>query len=330
MSLPPLLEARSLRVELPVRRGAFHRPIGKIAAVDGVSLRIERGESFALVGESGSGKTTLALALLRLIEPSGGELHFDGVDLLALRPRELRRRRLDFQMVFQDPHGSLDPRRNVRQALEEPLRIHRLVAASGRRRRVDELLELVGLPASLAARYPHELSGGQRQRVCVARALATAPKLLVADEPVSAVDVSVRAQVVNLLASLQRELQLTMLFIGHDLAVVEQIADRVAVMYLGQLVEQAAAAELFRRPLHPYSASLLSAVPSAEPATRRPARILLSGEPPSPSTPPSGCRFHPRCPIARARCSVEAPPLVAAGAGRTVACFFPGELHLPG
>ena len=327
MKPTPLLEARSLSVTFPVRRGTLQQPVGEMSAVDDVSLTVERGESMALVGESGSGKTTLARALLRLVEPSAGEIRFDGVDLLAVSARELRRLRRHFQMVFQDPNSSLDPRQTVRQALAEPLRIHRLAAREETAARVGELLSLVGLSEGLAARYPHELSGGQRQRVCIARALATAPRLLIADEPVSAVDVSVQAQIVNLVASLQRELGLTLLFIGHDLAVVEQIADRVAVMYLGRIVEQASARELFALPLHPYTASLLSAVPVPDPQRRR-RRIVLTGEPPSPSTPPSGCRFHPRCPIARERCSTSSPPLAEARPGHWVSCFFPGELEV--
>jgi oligopeptide/dipeptide ABC transporter ATP-binding protein len=321
----PLLEARALSVSYPVRRGALWHAAGEVAAVDGVSLSLGRGESMALVGESGSGKTTLARALLRLVEPSAGEIRFDGADLLALSPGNLRRQRRHFQMVFQDPHGSLDPRRNVHQTLAEPLRIHRLAGRQKLASRVAALLSLVGLSESLAERYPHELSGGQRQRVCIARALASGPKLLIADEPVSAVDVSVQAQIVNLLATLQRELGLTLLFIGHDLAVVEQIADSVAVMYLGRIVELANARELFGQPLHPYSASLLSAVPVPDPSARR-RRIVLPGEPPGASARPAGCRFHPRCPIAQARCSASAPPLAEARPGHWVACYFPGGL----
>jgi oligopeptide/dipeptide ABC transporter ATP-binding protein len=321
----PLVRVQGLRVAFPVRRGALQRAIGQVVAVDDVSLSIGNGESLALVGESGSGKTTLALALLRLAEPTDGTVHFDGVDLLALSPAELRRRRRDFQMVFQDPLGSLDPRCSVRHSVEEPLRIHRLAQGDRLAKRVEELLELVGLPAEIGGRLPHELSGGQRQRVCVARALASEPKLLVADEPVSALDVSIRAQIVNLLASLQEDLGLTLLFIGHDLALVEQLADSVAVMYLGKIVEQSPAGELFARPLHPYTVSLLSAVPAPEPGLRRP-RILLLGDPPSPSDPPAGCRFHPRCPIAQPRCGETPPPLVEVQPGRWTACFYPGEL----
>jgi peptide/nickel transport system ATP-binding protein len=323
----PLLEAQELSVSFPVRRGALRSAASRIVAVDAVTLRIERGECLALVGESGSGKTTLARALLRLVEPSAGRVLFDGVDLRTLPPGRLRRLRRDFQMVFQDSQGSLDPRRNVRQTLEEPLRIHSLADRRTVPRRVAELLDLVGLPRTLEGRYPHELSGGQRQRVCLARALATRPKLLVADEPLTALDVSIQAQILNLLSRLRGELGLTLLFIGHDLPVVEQVADRVAVMYLGRLVEQAPVADLFRRPLHPYSASLLAAAPVPDPAARG-RRLLLRGEPPSPTAPPAGCRFHPRCPSARPRCAEDTPPLVEAEIDRLAACFYPGALDL--
>ncbi len=323
-----LLEARGLRKEFPVQRGVLRRTTGRVRAVAGVDIALEAGECFGLVGESGSGKTTLGRCLLRLIEPTAGELRFRGEELLGLKPRELRRRRRWLQMIFQDPYGSLNPRMSVGRILSEPLEVHGTVPRAQRSRRVAELLTLVGLPAEAADRYPHEFSGGQRQRIGVARAVAPEPALIVADEPVSALDVSVRAQIVNLLADLQQRLGLTLLFIAHDLAVVEQIADRVGVMYLGRIVELAPVAELFARPLHPYTVSLLSAVPVPEPARTR-QRILLPGEPPSPLDPPSGCAFHPRCPIARPRCAEEEPPLAAAGPGRLVACHYPGELEAP-
>jgi oligopeptide/dipeptide ABC transporter ATP-binding protein len=336
-----LLAMEGLRKEYPVRRGLLQRAQGKIRALDGVDLAVERGECVALVGESGSGKTTLGRCALRLVEPTAGRVSFDGEDLLALPAGELRRRRRRFQMVFQDPYGSLDPRQRVGAAVAEPLAVHRLADRAGRASRTAELLASVGLAPELAGRYPHELSGGQRQRVAVARALAVAPELLVADEPVSSLDVTVRAQILALLADLRRRLDLTLLLIAHDLAAVEQLADRVAVMYLGRIVETAAREELFRRPLHPYTVSLLSAVPRPEPGRRR-QRIVLPGEPPSPVTPPSGCPFHPRCPSARERCAAEHPPLAplarlapfaeVPGGGednRLVACFFPGELRLP-
>jgi len=327
---PALLAVEGLRKDYPVRRGLLQRARGTLRALDGVDLVVGRGECVGLVGESGSGKTTLGRCALRLIEPTAGRVRFDGEDLLALRPAELRRRRRRFQMVFQDPYGSLDPRQRVGSVVAEPLAVHRLADRAGRASRAAELLASVGLAPELARRYPHELSGGQRQRVAVARALAVSPELLVADEPVSSLDVTVRAQILALLADLRRRLSLSMLFIAHDLAAVEQLADRVAVMYLGRVVETAAREALFRQPLHPYTVSLLSAVPRPEPGRRR-QRIVLPGDPPSPVTPPSGCPFHPRCPSARARCAAEHPPLAAppGDGGRLVACFFPGELRVP-
>ncbi|HVS14487.1 MAG TPA: ABC transporter ATP-binding protein [Thermoanaerobaculia bacterium] len=298
-----------------------------VRAVSDVDLELLAGESFALVGESGSGKTTLARVLLRLIEPSAGRVWFDGRELTALSRRELRRARRGFQMVFQDPAGSLDPRMSVGRAVAEPLRIHRLAPRGERGERVSRLLEMVGLPEEVARRPPAELSGGQRQRVAIARALATEPKLLVADEPVSSLDVSVRAQVVNLLARLQIELGLSLLFIGHDLATVEQLADRVAVMYLGRLVEIAPAARLFAEPAHPYSVALLAAAPRPEPGRARRRLVALAGEPPDPAAPPTGCAFHPRCPLATERCVSERPALRELVPGHRVACHYPGELR---
>jgi peptide/nickel transport system ATP-binding protein len=323
LSRAPLVEAGDLSVELP--QGA--------RVLDRVSLEVGRGECLAVVGESGSGKTTLGRCLIRLIEPTSGRVRFDGEDLLALSQRELRRRRRRFQMVFQDPFGSLDPRQRVGSVLAEPLALH------GRRReagRIAELLAAVGLPAEMAGRYPHELSGGQRQRVGIARALAVEPDFLIADEPISALDLTVRAQILDLLADLRGRLGLTLLFIAHDLAAVEQLADRVAVMYLGRIVELARSADLFQRPLHPYTVSLLSAAPVAAWAGgrgRRRTRIVLAGDPPSLLAPPPGCPFHPRCPIARPRCAVETPllaPVEGAGEGEEehrAACFYPGELR---
>jgi oligopeptide/dipeptide ABC transporter ATP-binding protein len=327
---PPLLAARGLVKHFPVRRGLLGRRRGVVRAVDGVDLEVARGECLALVGESGSGKTTVGRCLVRLVEPDGGEVRFDGEDLLALAGGELRRRRRRFQMVFQDPDGSLNPRRTVGQAIAEPLAVHGLGDRAERRRRVAELLDTVGLPAEAAERYPHELSGGQRQRVGIARALATGPDLVVADEPVSALDVSVRAQVVNLLASLQQRLGLAMVFIAHDLALVEHLADRVAVMVLGRIVEEGSREALFARPLHPYTVALLAAVPVPDPTVRR--RRLAIGELPSALDPPPGCPYHPRCPIARERCRVDVPPLAAAPGGdpsHRAACWYPGELAAP-
>ncbi len=317
-----LLELEGLGKRFPVRRGLLRRQVGAVAAVDGVDLALQAGETFALVGESGSGKTTLARMVMRLLEPSAGSIRFAGDDLLALSGEALRRRRRDFQMVFQDPFGSLNPRLRIGRILAEPLEVHGLGTPEERRRRVDELLELVGLPAEAAGRYPHEFSGGQRQRIGIARALATDPRLLVADEPVSALDVSVRAQILNLLAGLQQRLGLTLLLIAHDLALVEQLADRVGVMYMGRLVEVAPARQLFAAPRHPYTASLLASVPVADPGrARRGAR--LRGEIGSVLSPPPGCAFHPRCPAVRERCRQERPALVPVEAEGAAACFYP-------
>jgi oligopeptide/dipeptide ABC transporter ATP-binding protein len=295
--------------------------------VDHVDLEIRRGECLALVGESGSGKTTLGRCLIRLLEPTSGRVLFDGEDLLALGPRELRARRRRFQMVFQDPWGSLDPRQRIGATVAEPLDLHERLGREETDRRVAELLTSVGLDPAFAARWPHELSGGQRQRVGIARALAAGPDLLVADEPVSALDVTIRSQILDLLAGLRERLGLSLLFVSHDLGAVARLADRVAVLYLGRVVELASAGDLFHRPLHPYTVSLLSAEPVADPRRRRD-RIVLAGEPPSPLAPPSGCPFHPRCPIARPRCGIETPPLARMGEDpdRSVACFYPGEL----
>jgi peptide/nickel transport system ATP-binding protein len=327
---PPLVTAAALCRDFTVRRGLLQRTLGVVRAVDRVDLAIGRGECLALVGESGSGKTTLGRCLIRLQEPSSGRIVFAGEDLLALRPRALRALRRRFQMVFQDPGDSLDPRQRVGAILAEPLALHTALRGAARAGRIAELLALVGLLPEHAERLPHELSGGQRQRVGIARALAAGPDLLVADEPVSALDVSVRSQVLDLLAGLRAKLGLAVLFISHDLAAVEKIADRVAVMYLGRVVEEASREDLFRRPLHPYTVSLLSAVPIPDPRRRR-ARIVLAGEPPSPLAPPAGCAFHPRCPIRRPRCATERPPLTRPAGevveeDRLVACFFPGEL----
>ena len=333
-----LLEAAGLTKEFPARAGLFAagglrgEPARRLRVLDRVDLAVARGECLALVGESGSGKTTLGRCMIRLVEPTAGSLRFDGEDLLALPPRELRRRRRRFQMVFQDPYGSLDPRIPVGWTVAEPLAVHTALDRRRRRAAAVELLQQVGLGEEIGGRYPHELSGGQRQRVGIARALASGPDLLIADEPLSALDASIQAQVLSLLADLRESHGLTLLLISHDLAVVERVAERVAVLYLGRVVELAPAAELFAGPRHPYTVSLLSAVPRlpvpGEP--RRRARIVLQGEPPSPAAPPSGCAFHPRCPIARPRCAVEEPPLAAVAPGRAAACFYPGELAAAG
>ena len=322
-----ILEVEELSKEFPVRRGLLLRQQGSVKAVDRVSLRLEEGECFALVGESGSGKTTLARSIIRLVEPSSGRVRFRGRELLDLPPRELRRQRREFQMIFQDPYGSLNPRMTVRKILAEPIEVHRLVAKADMPGRLRELLDLVGMPEDSLDRYPHEFSGGQRQRIGIARALATEPSLLLADEPVSALDVSVRAQIINLLVDLQRRLGLTLLFIAHDLAVVEQVADRVGVMYCGRLVEVGTASQIFSGPRHPYTVSLLSAVPVPDPDSGR-ERILLPGEPPSPMDPPTGCAFHPRCPIARERCAGDEPGLEERSRW-PVGCHYPDELSPP-
>jgi oligopeptide/dipeptide ABC transporter ATP-binding protein len=290
------LEVEGLRVWFPVLTGIFRRITGWVHAVDGVSLTIGRGETLGLVGESGSGKTTFGRAIVRIVEPREGSIRLDGVDLLALRGSELRRQRRRFQMVFQDPYSSLDPRQTVGEILAEPLRTHDLAEGPARTPRIDDLLHLVGLDPSFVNRYPHEFSGGQRQRIGIARALAVEPDLIVCDEPISALDVSIQAQVINLLEHLQREFGITYLFIAHDLAVVRHIADRVAVMYLGKLVEVGSSDALYARPLHPYSVALLSAVPVPDAvAERARRRIILKGDIPNPASPPTGCRFHTRC-----------------------------------
>jgi oligopeptide/dipeptide ABC transporter ATP-binding protein len=322
-----LLEARGLTKDYPVQAGFWRREVGSLRVLDGVDLAVEAGRTVALVGESGSGKTTLARCLLRLIEPTAGSVRFRDRDLLSLPREALRRERRHLQMVFQDPYGSLDPRMSAGEAIAEPLAAHGLGGELERRARVGELLGLVGLPADSAGRYPHEFSGGQRQRIGIARALATQPDVVVADEPVSALDVSVRAQVLNLLAELQGRFGLALLVISHDLGVVEQLADRVVVLYLGRVVEAASAAGLFAAPQHPYTASLLSAVPRPVPKSGR-RRIVLGGDLPSAADPVSGCPFHPRCPIVRERCRTEVPPLLEVSPGHSASCHYPGELVL--
>ena len=321
----PLLEVRDLVRHFPVRRGFFGRVSGQVRAVDGVSFDLHEGEVLGLVGESGCGKTTTGRCVLRLIEPTSGTVRFDGRDITRLSRRELRPLRRQMQVIFQDPYSSLNPRLTVGSMLTEALTIHGLARGATARSRVAELLELVGLSADHARRYPHEFSGGQRQRIGVARALAVEPRLIVADEPVSALDVSIQAQILNLLQELQRRLGLTYLFVAHDLSVVEHISDRVAVMYLGRIVEQADAETLYRAPRHPYTLSLLSAIPRPEPGRARD-RIVLEGDVPSPSAPPAGCRFHPRCPLAQERCAREEPALRTLAPGHDSACHFAEEI----
>jgi oligopeptide/dipeptide ABC transporter ATP-binding protein len=321
----PLLEVSQLRVEFPLRGGLLGGRTGVVRAVDQVSLTLDAGETLGLVGESGCGKTTLGRTILRLVAPAAGSIRFQDVDLLALRGKALREMRRHVQMIFQDPFSSLDPRFTVEDTLGEALDIHGLTPDRHRRReRIASLLRDVGLDAGSAARYPHEFSGGQRQRIGIARALAVDPKLIVCDEPVSALDVSVQAQVVNLLRDLQRDRGLAYLFISHDLAVVEHLAHRIAVMYLGRIVETGPARELCSRPRHPYTRALLSAVPTLDPASRR-QRLILGGDLPSPLRPPSGCPLHPRCPVAESRCRTDVPPLVDVGPGHSASCFRTAE-----
>ena len=324
----PLLEVRNLVKHYPGERRwlGLGPPRSVVRAVDGVTFEIAAGRTLGLVGESGCGKSTVGRTILRLAEPTAGAVRFDGQDVLALRGGPLRALRRRMQIVFQDPYGSLNPRMTIGRTVREGLDIHRLGAAAERPARVAALLAEVGLEAELADHYPHELSGGQRQRVGIARALAVEPAFLVCDEPVSALDVSVQAQVLNLLADLRQRRQLTYLFIAHDLAVVRHIADDVAVMYLGRIVERASAAELYRAPRHPYTRSLLSAVPVPDPAAQR-ARIVLQGDVPSPARPPSGCPFHPRCPHPKLneRCKAERPLLREITPGHRAACHFAEE-----
>jgi oligopeptide/dipeptide ABC transporter ATP-binding protein len=319
----PLVRVRGLTKQFPVKTGILQRTTATVNAVDDVDLDIMRGETLGLVGESGCGKTTIGRMILRLLEPTVGTIEFDGVDITHLSPTELKPFRRRMQVVFQDPFGSLDPRAQVGDSIAEGLRIHGIGDADERRERVAQMLEVVGLTRAHAGRYPHEFSGGQRQRIGIARALILDPDFVVADEPVSALDVSVQAQVLNLLRELQNELSLTLLFVAHNLAVVEHISDRVAVMYLGRVVEVATRDDLYRSPLHPYTEALLSAVPVPDPDRPR-NRQILQGEIPSPLDPPAGCHFHPRCPIARPGvCDVEVPMLAPGPAdGHVAACHL--------
>lgn len=329
MTTPDLiLETRSLRRRFVTRKPLLGPPV-EVRAVDGIDLRIRRGETFAIVGESGCGKSTLARMLVRLIEPSEGTVLFENRNITGLRGEEMRAMRRDLQFIFQDPFASLNPRMTVGALIEEPLRAHGLGGSEERRARVAELLERVGLLPQHADRYPHEFSGGQRQRIGIARALACAPKLVIADEPVSALDVSIQAQVVNLLQDLKDEFALTLIIIAHDLAVIRHMADRVGVMYLGQLVEVADTDTLFTRPQHPYTEALISAIPVPRVGVKPPAHGL-QGEPPNPIAPPSGCRFHPRCPYATELCRSTPPPLTRLAAGASVACHHAPDLSLQG
>ncbi len=318
---PIVLDVENLTKHFPVRKGFLGRTVAQVRAVDGVSLHIRQGETLGLVGESGSGKSTVGKAVLRLLDPTAGRIQLHGEDITHVSGDVLRNARRKMQMIFQDPYASLNPRLTIGDIIMEPLENFEKLSRAQRRERAGELLDRVGLRREALKRYPHEFSGGQRQRVGVARALALNPSLIVADEPVSALDVSVQAQVLNLLVRLQREFNLAYLFISHDLGVVEHISDRVAVMYLGQLVEVADKETLFANAQHPYTEALLSAVPLPDP-TRKRKRIILPGDVPSPINPPAGCRFHTRCPYAEARCKVEIPAVRELGPGHSVACHL--------
>lgn len=317
-----IIDVRNLKKYFPIHKGLLSRVVGQVKAVDDVSLTIRKGETFGLVGESGCGKSTLGRVILRLQGATEGEVIFNGRNIHEMGGKELRELREEMQIIFQDPFGSLNPRFLVRDIIGEPLRVHRKMSGKEIDEQVVELMEMVGLDASRRNRYPHEFSGGQRQRIGIARAIALHPQFIVADEAVSALDVSVQSQVINLLMKLQKELGLTFLFIAHGLNVVRHISDRVGVMYLGKLVEVGETETLFAAPLHPYTAALLSAIPKPTPG-RRQERIVLQGDVPSPANPPSGCRFHTRCPLAQAKCSQVEPLLEEIMPGRQVACHFP-------
>jgi peptide/nickel transport system ATP-binding protein len=326
----PLVEVRDVRKLYPIGRGLLRRARASVRAVDGVTLAVHAGETLGLVGESGCGKSTLGRLMLRLIEPTDGDVRFAGRSLLGLGGRELRALRREMQIVFQDPYGSLNPRMRVGSIVGEGLAIHHLGSRGERGARVRELLQVVGLPAEAASRYPHEFSGGQRQRIGIARALAVRPRFIVADEAVSALDVSIQAQILNLLQDLRSQLGLTMLFIAHDLRIVEHVSDRVAIMYLGRVVEVAPTTEIYTNPRHPYTRALLAAVPVPDPRQRNSrmsrGRMVLGGDVPSPVESPSGCAFHPRCPHAEDACRRVPPPLVMGRGGHAVACHvFPAE-----
>jgi peptide/nickel transport system ATP-binding protein/oligopeptide transport system ATP-binding protein len=325
ITAPPLLEVKDLVKHFPITRGViFQHRVGAVKAVDRVSFNVERGETLGIVGETGSGKTTTARLLVRLLDPTAGQVLFEGEDISSRKGEGLKDLHREVQMIFQDPYSSLNPRKTVGSIIAEPFAIHDLLTNKReRRKRVEELMDRVGLNPEHYNRYPYEFSGGQRQRIGVARAIALEPKLLVADEPVSALDVSIQAQVLNLLRRLQRELGLTVILIAHDLSVVRHMCDRVAVMYLGKLVEIAPSDALYGFPRHPYTGALLASVPVADPSRARQERELLSGDVPSPANPPPACRFHTRCPKAQEICSVEEPPLEGKGGGTIAACHFP-------
>jgi oligopeptide/dipeptide ABC transporter ATP-binding protein len=315
-----LVQIRNLVKYFPIRGGLLQRTLAEVKAVDDVSFFIREGETLGLVGESGCGKTTVGRAMLRLIEPTSGSVFFNGVDVLGLNPRELKTMRRQMQIIFQDPYSSLDPRVPIGESVIEGLKIHNIGSPRERFDLTIETLRKVGLEDYHARRYPHEFSGGQRQRIGIARALALRPQFIVADEPVSALDVSIQSQVLNILKDLQTEFNLTYLFVAHNLSVVEHISDRVAVMYLGKIVELASREDLFRNPLHPYTQALMSAIPVADPTIRR-ERIILPGDVPSPVNPPSGCRFHPRCPVAMPHCAIQEPAFKEVSPDHWTACW---------
>ncbi|HLF73630.1 MAG TPA: dipeptide ABC transporter ATP-binding protein [Anaerolineales bacterium] len=318
-----LLRVDDLVMHFPIYRGVIRRQVGAVRAVDGVSFDVKRGETLGLVGESGCGKSTTGRTILQLYRPTAGSVHFEDVDLVHLKGEELRKMRRKMQMIFQDPYASLNPRMTVADIVGEPLAVHAVATGKEIQERVQHLLELVNLNPSFASRYPHEFSGGQRQRIGVARALALQPSFIICDEPISALDVSIQAQVVNLLEELQEQFNLTYLFIAHDLSMVKHISDRVAVMYLGVIVELATRDELYARPLHPYTQALLSAVPIPDPvAEAKRERVILKGDVPSPANPPSGCRFRTRCPFAEEVCAQSRPEFREISPGHFVACFF--------
>jgi oligopeptide/dipeptide ABC transporter ATP-binding protein len=319
--LEKLLAAEDLKVHFPIKKGLFGRTVGYVYAVDGVSFTLNKGETIGLVGESGCGKTTTGLALLRLIEPTSGKVQFQDADVLRLSPVELRRMKRDIQVIFQDPYSSLNPRMTVNQILADPMEIHGLFKGVERQARIAYLLEKVGLSPEQGRRYPHEFSGGQRQRIGIARALTLNPQIVIGDEPVSALDVSIQAQIINLLIDLQQEFGLSYIIIAHDLAVVEHLCDRIFVMYLGKVVESASYRDLYTDPKHPYTKALLSAIPTPDPKRHR-QRIVLQGDVPSPIKPPPGCAFHPRCLYRKEGCDGEIPALKDLGGGHQVACYL--------
>jgi oligopeptide transport system ATP-binding protein len=320
----PLVSVSDLKVWFPVSSGVLQRTVGHVHAVDGVDLEIKAGETLGLVGESGCGKSTLGRAVIRLLNPTGGTVRFKGEDITHIRGEHLRALRRDMAMIFQDPYASLDPRQTVGDIVGEPIDVHGLAKGKERQDRIREMLRVVGMNPRFADRYPHEFSGGQRQRIGIARALAVEPTFIVCDEPISALDVSIQAQIINLLENLQSRFNLTYLFIAHDLSVVKHISNRIAVMYLGKVMEIAPAGQLYRRPRHPYTGSLLSAIPIPDPEIElKRERFILQGDVPSPVNPPSGCRFRTRCPRAREHCAEEIPALESFGSDQKAACFYP-------